>query len=146
MENKKPTGKYDDIIDLPHPTSRRHPRMPMKNRAAQFSPFAALTGYDDAITETARLTEGRIEQDENEKELMDRRMAEIRAKLGTRPTVVLTWFRPDERKSGGAYITLDGRVKAIDEYAGCLVLEGLAPIPFGDIVRISLKEPEPSQS
>ena len=108
-------GRYDDIINLPHHVSTKHPHMAPIDRAAQFSPFAALTGHDEAIKETARLTDERMELDENRKELLDARLQLLREHLGEKPTVTFTFFEPDERKSGGAYVTVTGSVKKIEE-------------------------------
>ncbi len=108
--------KYDDIIMLPHHVSKKHPQMPLPNRAAQFSPFAALSGHDAAIQETARLTDTFIELDENRKSQLDEQLRLIRENLEYRPKVEVTYFEQDETKSGGTYITMCGRVKNIDEY------------------------------
>lgn len=107
---------YDDIINLPHPVSKRHPQMSLLNRAAQFSPFAALTGHDAAIRETARLTDSFMELDENLKEELDEKLRLLKENLSQKPKIEATYFQPDERKSGGAYVTVCGRVKKIDEY------------------------------
>lgn len=115
--------KYDDIIHLPHPVSGRHPRMSLLDRAAQFSPFAALTGHDAAIKEAARLTEEWSELDESRKEMLDERLKIIWEKLSERPEITFTYFRPDEKKSGGAYLTVKGKVKKIDEYEHQIFLE-----------------------
>ena len=98
------THDYDDIINLPHHVSTRHPQMSMYDRAAQFSPFAALTGYDDAIQETGRLTEQKIELDEETLEKLDERFQILQEHLGEQPEVRFTYFKPDERKEGGAYL------------------------------------------
>lgn len=108
------TGTYDDIIHLPHPTSARHPRMPLIDRAAQFSPFAALSGHDDAILETARLTDGRIEQAEDQKQELDRKMQALLPLLSEHPELVVTYYVPDFAKEGGAYVTFTGHLKKID--------------------------------
>lgn len=115
--------KYDDIIHLPHPVSARHPQMSPLDRAAQFSPFAALTGYDAAIKETERHTEEWIELDENRKEMLDERLQMIREHLSQKPEITFTYFKPDEKKSGGAYLTIMGKVKKINEYGRQLILE-----------------------
>ena len=123
--------RYDDIIDLPHHVSRKHPQMPLLDRAAQFAPFAALTGHEAAIRETARLTEEEIELDENSKELLDLRLQQLQEHLSEHPSVTATYFKPDEKKSGGAYETVTGKVKKVDGYAGELV--------FTDGRRVELK-------
>lgn len=121
--------EYDDIIDLPRPKSKHEP-MPMSDRAAQFSPFAALTGYGDAIDETARLTDARIELSEEERAELDYKQQYL-ATLDA-PTVTVTYFVPDERKSGGAYVTHTGTLKRIDELERMMV--------FADGARVSLNE------
>ena len=132
--------RYDDIIGLPHHTSLRHPRMSAIDRAAQFSPFAALTGYDAAVAEPARLTDRRIEPDEDEKAVLDARLRMLRGQLAQRPAVRLLCFVPDEHKAGGAYVTLGGRVRRLDEHAGTLVLQDGTVIPIGDIADIAFGE------
>ncbi|MCI8585631.1 MAG: YolD-like family protein [Lachnospiraceae bacterium] len=112
----EPTHKYDDIIHLPHPVSRKHPRMSAWNRAAQFSPFAALTGHSDAIQETERLTDEWIELEEDQKTRLNEQLQILREHLPSQPQVEITFFKPDEKKSGGAYVTVQGRVKRLDEY------------------------------
>ena len=101
VDNLTAEEKYGDIIDLPCPTSQSHPRMTMINRAAQFSPFAALTGYDDEVEEKARLTEEKHELTEDEEDYLNKAMISLREKLGERPQVTLVYFCPDEKKSGG---------------------------------------------
>ena len=108
--------KYDDIIDLPRPVSKKHKPMAMTDRAAQFSPFAALTGYDDAVSETARLTDSRLELDEDRLSELNAKLNILRDNLSERPEVTVKYFVPDEKKSGGAYFTFSGRVRRIDEY------------------------------
>lgn len=125
--------KYDDIIGLPHHVSLVHPQMTLLNRAAQFSPFAALTGHEAAIEETARATEERVELDENEKERLDERLQMIREHLAQKPWIVVTFFAADEKKSGGAYITKTGIVKKIDAYAKQIVLEEGTVIAIKDL-------------
>ena len=128
--------KYDDIIHLPHHVSQTHPRMPMQDRAAQFSPFAALTGYGAVIRETGRLTERRPELDEDAKSELDRRIALLSALLENRPLVTVTYFQPDARKAGGAYLTAAGAAKKLDAHAGLLLLQDGTRIPVAEIVRI----------
>lgn len=107
---------YQEIIDLPHHVSKTHPQMPMSDRAAQFSPFAALTGYNSAIRETGRLTEERIELDEEALMALNMRYQLLIDSLKECPEVRITYFKPDERKSGGAYLTITGVVKKVDDY------------------------------
>ena len=115
-------GKYDDIIDLPHPTSARHPRMPVGDRAAQFAPFAALTGYDDVIDETARLTDKMTVLSEEMKEILDAKQHFLIDVIDTHPYISVTYFIPDAKKQGGMYKTVSGELKMIDEYEKQLVL------------------------
>ena len=110
-------SEYEDIIALPHHVSASHPQMSLADRAAQFSPFAALTGYEDAIDESARLTEEQIELDENAREELDEKLRQIRECGEAHPEITVTYFQKDARKDGGAYVTLTDRVKKIDEYA-----------------------------
>lgn len=128
-------GAYDDIINLPHPTSAKHPRMPMLDRAAQFSPFAALVGHGAAIQETARLTEQRVELTEDEKSVLDEK---LRLLVETSDEAMFTYFMPDEKKSGGAYITVSGVVRKIDLLKHCIVLMDGATIPIEDILDIEI--------
>lgn len=125
---------YDDIIDLPHHVSATRSRMSMIDRAAQFSPFAALTGYDAAIKETGRLTDERIELSEESRAALDRKQQLLLDNLADRPEVSVTYFVPDERKSGGAYVTVSGRVKKIDSYQRLIVLTDGTKISLDDIL------------
>lgn len=127
-------GDYDDIIGLPRPVSW-HPRMPMGDRAAQFSPFQALSGHGDAIKETARLTDRKIELTEDEKTMLDEK---LRLLLETGGEALFTWFLPDEKKDGGAYITTMGTVKKIDTIEGHAVFADGTKIPIEDILEIEL--------
>lgn len=108
--------KYDDIIHLPHHVSTRHPQMSLWNRAAQFAPFAALTGHREAVRETARLTDSFQELNEDQKALLDERLRLIQEHLSENPEIEAVYFQPDSRKSGGAYVTFRGAVKKIDLY------------------------------
>ena len=130
------SGPYDDIIHLSHPTSVRHPRMPISDRAAIFSPFAALSGHGVAIAETARLTERRMELDEDTKAELDRRQAVLLAHIGEQPEVTVTWFQPDERKEGGAYLTVTGRLKKLDKIRRVLVLTDGTKILLANVVEL----------
>lgn len=127
---------YDDIINLPHHTSTSRPRMSAHDRAAQFSPFAALTGYDAAINETARLTDKRAELDEYSKADLNERLYIIQGQMDEQPEVSITYFQPDKKKSGGAYITATGCVKKIDEYERTLVMKDETKITIDDIFEI----------
>ena len=130
---------YADIIDLPHHVSRNHPQMPLRDRAAQFAPFAALTGYEAAVGETARLTDQKRELDAQEAEELNRQLAAVIEHLSERPEVTVEYFVPDERKAGGAYVTVTGRVRHVSVPEKVLVMEDGTVIPMDDIV--SLKTP-----
>lgn len=130
------TGKYDDIIHLTRPVSATHPRMAAIDRAAQFSPFAALTGYESAIKETARLTDERIELDEATKIALSDRLQIITERVEEHPEITITYFQPDAKKNGGAYITAVGTVKKIDEYERIVVMTDGTVIPIDEIISI----------
>lgn len=115
--------KYDDIINMPHHVSATHPQMSLHDRAAQFSPFAALTGHEDAIKETARLTDEWMEPDDDRKSELNGKLQELLARIGEKPPVTVTYFIPDEQKAGGTYVTVTGKLKKINEYDRMLVLE-----------------------
>lgn len=129
-------GNYDDIIDLPHHVSETHPPMSRADRAAQFSPFAALTGYDAAVRETARVTERRIELDEGVKAELNARLNCILEHLPEHPQVSITYFMPDEKKSGGAYRTVTGTVRKLDSFAKTLTLTDGTVVPMEEIVHV----------
>lgn len=133
MVNNK---NYDDIINLPNPTSKKHPRMSLYDRAAQFSPFAALTGHDAAIQETARLTDEKMELDDDTLNRLNEQLNIIRNHIGTNESVSITYFVPDDRKSGGAYVTHSGTVKKIDEYERVVVMSDKTRIPIEQISEI----------
>ena len=136
------SGAYDDMMHLayPRPTGRR--RMTMLQRAAQFSPFAALSGYDDALRETARLTRQPVELAEDGAALLDEKLRRVVRRIGQRPMVSILCFQPDSRKSGGAYVRVTGRLKRYDSCAGVLLLEQGTAIPVSEILDIR-EEPEP---
>lgn len=134
-------GKYDDIIDLPHHISATRPGMPMLDRAAQFQPFQALTGYEDAVHETARLTDERVELTEDEKVLLDAKLQKLADRLSSQPRVTVTWFQPDKRKAGGAYVTTTGQLKKIGDFEGVLILVGGKRIVIENILNIQITEP-----
>lgn len=127
---------YEDIINLPHHVSPKRPQMSMQDRAAQFSPFAALTGYEDAIKETGRLTDAKIELSDEDRELLDQKQQYLQEHIGDCPEITITYFVPDEKKSGGAYISISGRMKRVDEYARQFVLADGKKIPLDDIIDI----------
>lgn len=129
------TERYEDMIGMERPVSRRAKMSPI-NRAAQFAPFAALTGYDAAIRETGRLTEQRRELDENEKEQLNRQLQFLAGHLGNRPRIAVTYFCPDARKTGGAYVTFTGLLEKIDPYRGCLSFSDGTQILIEDICQI----------
>ena len=128
--------KYDDIINLPHHVSRTHSPMDMMERAAQFSPFAALTGYEDAAKETRRLTHPRIELDESEKEVLDQQLHKLEAAFPETPSAAFTYFIPDVRKEGGTYRTVSGKIRKIDSYRRMIILESGEQIPIEEIINI----------
>lgn len=129
--------RYDDIIRLPHHVSVRHPHMPIADRAAQFMPFKALSGYEDDITEETRLTQQRIELTEGEQELLDQQLQLLGERLAEeRPEVRVICFVPDVRKDGGAYQTLRGRVKKLDPVEGVMLLDDGRRVRFADIYSI----------
>ncbi len=130
-------GAYDDILYLPHHRSDKRPPMSLRDRAAQFAPFAALRGYGAAIDETARRTEERIELDEQEARLLDERLRLLSRHLPEAPEVSITYFCPDERKSGGAYRALTGRVQRMDMPSRTLLLSDGTRIPFDDILTLT---------
>lgn len=133
------SGRYDDIIDLPHPVSQRHPQMPLADRAAQFSPFAALTGLDAALQETARLTDQRITLDEYEQAELDKTLQALREAAPQHPAVEITYFQPDARKAGGQYVTSVGHVKRIAEYKQQLILTEGTSIPLAEIIAAAMQ-------
>lgn len=130
------SGKYDDIIHLPHHTSPRHPRMSMHDRAAQFAPFSALTGYGDAIDETARLTDGRIELSEDAKALLDMKQRILAEQIHTHPKISVTYFVPDAKKSGGMYRAFTGHLKQIDKVEKILIFTDGQIVPVDDVFSI----------
>ena len=128
--------RYDDIIHLPHHVSKTRPQMSMMDRAAQFSPFAALTGYDAAIKETGRLTDEKIELGEETKAVLDRKQRYLSDMISVQPEITVTYFLPDERKSGGTYLSVTGKLKRIDQYARLMLLTDGKKIPLDDIMDI----------
>ncbi len=134
------SGKYDDIITLPHPEPRTHPRMSLHDRAAQFSPFAALTGHSAAIAETGRLTASRITLDESEMARVDAALQRLQELLPSRPTASITYFVPDERKAGGSYQTVTGTARRIDTANGVLLLTDQRAIPIPDILDVAIQK------
>lgn len=138
--NKNDLHRYDDMLLMPHHTSRTHPPMTILNRAAQFAPFAALTGYDAAISETARQTTERVELDENSREILDDKLQIVLEHLNERhttlPEVEITYFRPDEKKDGGEYLTVTAQVKKIDFYDNAIVTYDGSRIAIKDVIDL----------
>ena len=132
-------NRYADIIDLPHHVSPTRPQMPMSDRAAQFAPFAALTGYDSAIKETGRLTDERIELDEEALTALDMRYQLLMDALDDAPVVTITYFQPDERKAGGKYISANGAVKKVDDFERRITMQDSEKIPMDDVLSIEGK-------
>ena len=120
-------SKYNGIIYLPHHVSKTRPQMPMSDRAAQFAPFAALTGYDSAIKETGRLTDERIELDEEALTALNMKNQLLMDALNEAPKVTVTYFRPDERKAGGKYITATGAIIKVDDFERLITMQDGAP-------------------
>ena len=132
----KNENRYDDIINLPHHVSENHPHMSLYDRAAQFSPFAALTGHGAAIEETARLTEERIELDESRKEVINEKLMFVSGFSEDAPEIMLTFFVPDGRKFGGEYVSVTGKVKKIDSYKHDVIMTDGKIIPIENIYDI----------
>lgn len=129
-------NSYEDIIELPHHISTSHPHMAIADRAAQFSPFAALAGHNAAIKEKARLTNRRIELDENCKEILNEKLSIVLAKQEEKPVIQITYFEPDGKKDGGSYITVEGIINKVNKYENRLILVDGIQIPIEDIVDI----------
>ena len=127
---------YQDMLYLPHPVSQKHAAMPRRDRAAQFSPFAALTGYDAAVKETGRLTDEKIELDEESLTALNVRYQMLTDALEKRPEVRITYFEPDERKAGGAYVTTVGAVRKIDDFEQTIIMQGGTRIPMEDVLSL----------
>ena len=136
MALKDSSKEYGDIINLPHPESRKHKRMSMKDREAQFSPFAALTGHDAAIKETARLTDAFMDLDETMKAGLDEKMVLILEKLNEKPIVTITYFLKDERKNGGSYEVAEGWIRKVDFYERVIVMGDRSRILLDHVVDI----------
>lgn len=129
-------NRYEDIINLPHHVSVTRPQMSLHDRAAQFSTFAALTGHEAAIEETARLTDQKLELDEDSKEKLDRILAELLHHKGERPVIHITFFKKDERKVGGKYLSVTEQICKINVNERLIILEGGTEIYFDDILDI----------
>lgn len=127
---------YDDIIDLPHHVSKKHPQMKISDRAAQFAPFAALTGYDGAVKETARLTDEKIELSESALEMLNMKLQMVCDNLNDAPEVSITYFVPDKKKTGGSYFTRSGCVRRIDDFEHKVILTDGSEIEIDMISEI----------
>ena len=127
---------YDDIINLPHHVSSTRPQMSMIDRAAQFSPFAALTGYDAAIKETGRLTDEKIELDEEALSNLNMKFQILFEKPDEQPDIAITYFKPDETKSGGSYLTTTDKIKKVDEYERIITTANGTKIPMDDVINL----------
>lgn len=136
-DNPNTIKKYADILYMEHPTSVKHPRMSIENRAAQFAPFAALTGYDAKIAETARLTNKKIHLTEDQKDTLNLKFQIMKDHIGENVSFTLSYFVPDERKSGGSYLTHSGTIKKIDFDNGFLMFQSGETIPLDAIVDIN---------
>lgn len=136
MQPTENDHRYDSIKKLPHYQSVTRPHMSLYDRAAQFSPFAALTGYDDAVKETARLTDTKAELDEYEKAAINERLNRIQDTFDVQPEVSITYFLPNKKKSGGAYITVTGCVKKVDEFEHVVVMRNGTKVHIDDIAEI----------
>ena len=129
--------RYDDIINLPNPSPTGRARMSRLDRAAQFAPFAALTGYEAAVAETARLTDERVELSDDAKEMLNEKIRMIAESLGDGSSVTVSYFVPDGKKDGGAYVDVTGSVRRVDEYERTIVMADGTVIPIEEIVEIS---------
>lgn len=130
-------NSYDDIINLPHHVSTNHSNMPIESRAAQFAPFAALTGYDEAIKEVGRYTDERIDIDEELKKILNNKLQIIIDNIDIKPEVTLTYFIYDDKKVGGKYITITGKVNKIDTNNQYIILTDKTKIPIKEIINIT---------
>lgn len=126
-------NRYDEIMGLPHHVSKTRPQMPLSDRAAQFAPFAALTGYDSAIKETGRLTDERIELDEEALTALNRKYQLLMDTLDDAPEVTIIYFQPDERKAGGQYVSATGTVKKVDTFGRRILLQDGTRIPLDSV-------------
>lgn len=129
-------GKYDDILNLPHHTSHRRPQMSIADRAAQFAPFAALTGYDCVIEETGRLTDNMVVLDENQRYELDLQLNSLMQVIDSNPPVTVTYFQPDSKKQGGSYCSVESFLKKIDEIQRLMILVDGSEIPLDSIVSL----------
>ena len=135
-------GNYDDIINLQHYVSATRPPMSMIDRAAQFSPFAALTGYDSAIKETGRLTDVKVELSDEAYELLNQKFQQISEHLDEHSEVRLMYFVPDAHKEGGAYCSLTGSIKRIDEIERVIIMQDRTKVPIDDVIDLTYAKKE----
>lgn len=131
------SGKYDDIINMPHHVSRTRRQMSLHDRAAQFSPFAALTGHKEAIDETARFTECYIELDDGAKAELNSKLNIISEHIKENPSVLITYFQPDELKEGGEYVTISGQVRKTNNCDKKIIMCNGLQIPFDALLEIN---------
>lgn len=136
---KESKRKYEDIIELPHHVSKTHPPMSLEARSAQFAPFAALTGYEEEVKETERLTSQKKEMDEDAKERLDEFLNKLESMLEEQPEVSFTYFTPDKKKEGGSYITVTDFIKKIDKINKTIYLQNGTKIPIKEIIHITSK-------
>ena len=127
---------YDDIVNLPRPISKKHPQPPLSERAARFAPFAAITGYEEMVLEEARVTEERIELDECALALLNEKLNILQNNLSQSPEITVTYFAPDKKKAGGAYVNISGTVRQIDVYSKLLILENDKKIRIENIYKL----------
>ena len=127
---------YEDIVNLPRPISKKHPQPPLSERAARFAPFAAITGYEEMVLEEARVTEERIELDECALALLNEKLNILQNNLSQSPEITVTYFAPDKKKAGGAYVNISGTVRQIDVYSKLLILENDKKIRIEDIYKL----------
>lgn len=138
MAKKVDIHNYDDIINMPRHVSKIHPHMNNENRAAQFAPFAALTGHKEAVNESERITEKRMILDENENEILDQKIQYIIENIHEQPFIKVTYFVKDLTKNGGSYVTIENSVKKINEYENSIIfIDGLI-IKMQDIYNIEI--------
>lgn len=130
---------YEDIVNLPPHISKRHPQPTMIERAARFAPFAAITGYEEMVLEEARVTEERIEMDEGTLAILNEKLNIIHESLDSEPIIKITYFEPDKKKSGGAYVSVTGTVKRIDEYERIVIMSDGKKIPIDEIFGLESK-------
>lgn len=130
---------YEDIVNLPPHISKKHPQPTMLERAARFAPFAAITGYEEMVLEEARVTEERIELDEGTLAMLNEKLNIIHDSLDSEPVIQITYFEPDRKKSGGAYISVTGTVKRIDEYERLVIMSDGKKIRIDEIFGLEGK-------